>query len=77
MGWSYTMYEESWNYGFPQEFEYFVDCVKNDRTPLLDGEDGKAVLEVIFAAYQSAGSGKIVKLPFTSKADRPYKLWKE
>ncbi len=77
VGWSYTMYEESWNYGFPQEFEHFVDCVKNDRTPLLDGEDGKAVLEVIFAAYQSAGSGKIVKLPFTSKADRPYKLWKE
>ncbi|MGW8317232.1 MAG: Gfo/Idh/MocA family protein, partial [Bacteroidales bacterium] len=50
VGWSYTMYEESWNYGFPQEFAHFVDCVKNDRTPLVTGEDGKVVLEGIFAA---------------------------
>ena len=76
VGWSYTMYEESWNYGFPQEFAHFVDCVKNDRTPLVTGEDGKAVLEVIFAAYESAGTGKKVYLPFQTDADRPYKLWR-
>ncbi len=75
VGWSYTMYEESWNYGFPQEFAHFVDCVKNDRTPLVTGEDGKAVMEVIFAAYESAGTGKKVYLPFRTQADRPYKLW--
>ncbi|RIV43460.1 Gfo/Idh/MocA family protein [Flagellimonas pelagia] len=77
IGWSYTMYEESWNYGFPQEFEHFVDCVKNDKQPLVTGEDGKAVLEVIYAAYESAGTGRKVMLPFRPNVDKPYKLWKK
>lgn len=77
VGWSFTMYEEIWNYGFPQEFEHFVDCVKNDKTPLVTGEDGRAVLEVILAAYESAGTGRKVSLPFHSDVDRPYKLWKK
>lgn len=77
IGWSYTMYEEIWNYGFPQEFEHFVDCVKNDKTPLVTGEDGKAVLEVIYAAYESAGTGRKVEMPFKTDADKPYKLWKK
>jgi len=76
VGWSYTMYEEIWNYGFPQEFEHFVDCVKNDKEPMVTGEDGKAVLEVILAAYESAGTGKKVMLPFHTDVDKPYKLWK-
>ncbi|MEE9166253.1 MAG: Gfo/Idh/MocA family oxidoreductase [Candidatus Neomarinimicrobiota bacterium] len=75
-GWSFTMYEEIWNYGFPQEFAHFVDCVKNDKHPEVTGEDGRAVLEAIFAAYQSAGSGQKVSLPFETDADKPYKLWK-
>lgn len=77
VGWSFTMYEEIWNYGFPQEFEHFVDCVKNDKTPLVTGEDGRAVLEVILAAYESAGTGRKVNLPFHSDVDMPYKLWKK
>jgi predicted dehydrogenase len=77
IGWSYTMYEEIWNYGFPQEFEHFVDCVKNDKQPLVTGEDGKAVLEVIYAAYESAGTGKKVFLPFKTDAEKPIRLWKK
>ena len=76
VGWSYTMYEEAWNYGFPQEFIHFVDCVQNDKQPLVTGEDGKAVLEIIYAAYASAGSGKKILLPFKTDVDKPYKLWK-
>ena len=77
VGWSYTMYEEVWNYGFPQEMAHFVDCVKNDKQQLVTGEDGKAVLEVIYAAYESAGTGKKVYLPFKTNVDKPYKLWKK
>ena len=77
VGWSFTMYEEIWNYGFPQEFAHFVDCVKNDKKPAVTGEDGRAVLEVIFAAYESAGTNKKVFLPFKSTVDKPYKLWKK
>jgi len=75
-GWSFAIYEEIWNYGFPQEFAHFVDCVKNDRKPLETGEDGRAVLEAIFAAYQSAGTGRRVALPLETDAAKPHDLWK-
>lgn len=75
-GWSFTIYEEIWNYGFPQELAHFVRCVRNDETPLVTGEDGRAVLEVLLAAYESAGTGRKVAMPFTSDVDKPYKLWK-
>lgn len=77
IGWSFVMYEESWNYGFPQEFQHFVDCVQHDRVPLVTGKDGKAVLEIIFAAYESAGSGKKILLPSKTTAEKPWDLWKQ
>jgi predicted dehydrogenase len=75
-GWSFAMYEEEWNYGFPQEMQHFVDCVADGQQPLVTGEDGRAVLEVILAAYASAGSGAKVHLPFESNADKPIDLWR-
>src|SRR5438067_1912172 len=75
-GWSFTIYEEEWNYGFPQELSHFVDCVQNDKQPLVTGEDGRAVLEIIFAAYESARTGCKFTLPFKTQAKTPYDLWK-
>jgi predicted dehydrogenase len=75
-GWSFPVFEELWNYGFPQEFAHFVDCVAHDRQPLETGEDGRAVLEILLAAYESAGTGRRVALPFASDAARPITLWK-
>jgi len=77
VGWSFVMYEEIWNYGFPQEFQHFVDCVQHDRVPMVTGKDGRAVLELIFAAYESAGSGRKVLLPSKNTADKPWDLWKK
>ena len=46
------------------------------------GEDGKAALEIIFAAYESAGTGRRVELPFTPpcapqerRGKTPIELW--
>jgi predicted dehydrogenase len=75
-GWSFAIYEEAWNYGFPQEMAHFVDCVRHDKPPAVSGADGRAVLEAIFAAYASAGSGRKVALPFASHAPRPIDLWR-
>ena len=75
-GWSFAAFEELWNYGFPQEFEHFVDCVANDKEPMETGEDGRAVLEIILAAYASAGQGKKIALPFGEKETKPIRLWK-
>lgn len=77
VGWSFTIYEEIWNYGFPQEFAHFVDCVKHDKQPVVTGEDGRKVLEVIFAAYESAGTGRKVGLPFQTDATKPHDLWRK
>jgi myo-inositol 2-dehydrogenase/D-chiro-inositol 1-dehydrogenase len=76
VGWSFTIYEEAWNYGFPQELAHFVDCVQNDRKPQVTGEDGRAVLEAVCAAYASAGAGRRVSLPFATDAPRPIDLWR-
>ena len=48
----------------------------HDRQPLVTGEDGRIVLEAIFAAYESAGMGRKVALPFATDAARPIDLWK-
>jgi predicted dehydrogenase len=75
VGWSFPIYEEAWNYGFHGEMAHFVDCVRNDKQPIVTGDDARAVMEVIFAAYQSAGTGRKVALPYTSKAKKPIDLW--
>jgi len=76
-GWSFCTFEELWNYGFPQEFAHFVDCVANDREPLETGEDGRAVLEIILAAYQSAGEGRKIALPSSKRPKGPpISLWR-
>jgi len=76
VGWSFTTFEEMWNYGFPQEMEHFVDCVRNDREPLVTGEDGRAVMEITFAAYESAGTGRRVEWPFSPPQNAaPIELW--
>jgi myo-inositol 2-dehydrogenase/D-chiro-inositol 1-dehydrogenase len=75
-GWTFTMYEESWNYGFPQEMEHFVRCVRDNLTPIETGEDGRQVMEIICAAYESARTGQKVAMPFATDAKRPIDLWR-
>jgi len=56
--------------------QHFVNCVAKDEQPLETGEDGKAVLEIIFAAYESTRTGCKVALPFTPpEGKRPVELW--
>jgi Oxidoreductase family, C-terminal alpha/beta domain len=74
-GWSFPVFEELWNYGFPQEMEHFVECVRTGKTPRENGHDGHAVLEAICALYASAGQRKRVELPFECNAARPIDLW--
>jgi myo-inositol 2-dehydrogenase/D-chiro-inositol 1-dehydrogenase len=75
-GWSFPIYEEAWNYGFPQEMAHFVACVRDGQTPSENGHDGRAVVEAIMALYASAGQRRRVELPFATDAVRPIDLWK-
>jgi predicted dehydrogenase len=74
-GWSFTIFEEAFNQGYPQELKHFIECVREDKPPLVTGEDGRAVLEIMHAAYRSAGIGQKVPLPFYAKVPRPVDLW--
>jgi predicted dehydrogenase len=79
-GYSYTIAEEYYNYGMPQEMQHFTDCVLEDREPMEDGADGRVGLEVIYAAYRSAAKGQRVPFPLElssrEAAEPPYRLWK-
>jgi predicted dehydrogenase len=74
------MFEESWNYGMLQEIQHFVDCLRTGSEPLETGADGRVALEVVYAAYISAGRGERVHLPLQlsdeEAATAPYLLWK-
>jgi len=74
-GWSFTVFEEVFNQGYPHELRHFIECVQQDKTPLVTGELGRAVLEVIYAAYASAGQGRKITLPFAPKVTKPVDLW--
>jgi predicted dehydrogenase len=75
-GWTYPVFEELWNYGFPQEMHHFARCVRGKEEPQATGEDGRLVQEVLCAGYQSAGLGRKVELPFRPKnVRRPIDLW--
>jgi predicted dehydrogenase len=74
-GWSFPVFEEIANYGFPQEMQHFVDCVRNGTLPTESGQDGRAVVEAVLALYVSARERRRVALPFASDAARPIDLW--
>jgi predicted dehydrogenase len=75
-GWSYPVFEELWNYGFPQEMTHFARCVRGKETPQSTGEDGLVVLEALYAGYASAGEGRRIDLPFKPPTGKkPIDLW--
>ncbi|NUL81354.1 MAG: Gfo/Idh/MocA family oxidoreductase [Armatimonadetes bacterium] len=75
-GWTFAIYEEAWNYGFPQEMSHFARCVRGLEEPIVTGEDGREVLKIIVAAYQSAREGRRIEWPYDPPAfERPIDLW--
>jgi myo-inositol 2-dehydrogenase/D-chiro-inositol 1-dehydrogenase len=74
-GWSFTIFEEAFNQGYPQELKHFIACVREDQPPLVTAEDGRAVLEIMMAAYQAARTGQKVRLPFAARVAKPIDLW--
>lgn len=77
-GYTFTMFEEIWNYGFPQEMAHFVRCVQGKEEPVETGADGREVLKIIYAAYESAGAGKRIDWPYhPRRVGKPIDLWKQ
>jgi predicted dehydrogenase len=47
---------------FAMEMDHMSDCVMNDKEPLTPGEEGLRDLKLMTAIYESAQSGKVVKV---------------
>lgn len=76
-GWSYPVYDEHWNYGIPHEMRHFARCVRGKETPQATGEDGRVVMEALYAGYASAGEGRKIEMPFRpSGVKKPIDLWR-
>ncbi len=76
VGWTFTGFEEEWNYGFPQEMQHFVNVILGKEEPIETGEDGLEVLRIIHAAYQSAGEGRRIDWPYEPpEVEIPIDLW--
>jgi predicted dehydrogenase len=75
-GWTFTGFDEEWNYGFPQEVRHFINVVRGTEEPIETGEDGLEVLKVIYAGYQSAGEGRRIEWPYQPpRVEKPVDLW--
>jgi predicted dehydrogenase len=59
-----TTYEMEWDWSktFVYSTQHFVECIVNDKTPMVTGEDGKRVIEIIMACYKSAEKGTTIQL---------------
>jgi len=47
---------------FGSEMDYFAQCLRENREPRTPGEEGLRDMKVITALYESARSGRVVKL---------------
>lgn len=65
--------------GYVQQTQAFLGAFRSGVDPSPSLEDGRRVLEIMLAAYTSAGrGGSPVSLPFDGPRDRtPYQLWRE
>lgn len=76
-GWQHIMYEEAWQFGFPQQLQHFVDVVAGRAEPRFPGTAALRVLEIVCAAYESARQGAAeIPLPFTSQLPRAIDHWR-
>jgi predicted dehydrogenase len=61
-GWQFPSPEEDWMRGYPQEFEDFLDAIRDGRPPRSGATLARDVVEVIYAGYLSAATGRRVEL---------------
>ena len=48
---------------YVEEDKHFIDCLINDKKPLITGEDGKKAVEIAEASWKSLKENKAINLP--------------
>lgn len=47
---------------FNAEIQHFAECIRDNKEPLVTGEDGLKATEIRLAAYESAKKGKAIRM---------------
>jgi myo-inositol 2-dehydrogenase/D-chiro-inositol 1-dehydrogenase len=63
--------------GYVAQLQDFADDIARGRTPFMDVQFGRLILDIVCAAYWSAGHGSVDEaVPFTGARDKtPLQLW--
>ncbi|HEX5484226.1 MAG TPA: Gfo/Idh/MocA family oxidoreductase [Terriglobia bacterium] len=63
-GWSHPAADDDWQHGYPQEFQDFIEAIRDGREPLSNGDLARDVMAVLYSAYVSAERrGAEVEIP--------------
>lgn len=57
--------------GHQKQFEEFLKALDENRTPAIDGYEGRKSVELILAIYQSSWEGRRISLPLSKDPERP------
>ncbi len=59
---TYKDFEKDWKYSFINATNYFIEAVKNNKNPILSGEQARSILKFNLSAIKSAEKGKEIFL---------------
>jgi predicted dehydrogenase len=76
-GWThYETVQSDWAAGFRGALDNFADAIRGDAKPLLTGEEGREILRMSFAIYQSARKRRDVYLDELQRSFPGWYAWK-
>lgn len=58
-----TSSKDIWHHSHRRQIQDVIDAIREDREPLVNGEEGRKPLEIVLAVYESARTGQTVRLP--------------
>ena len=54
------------HHGHTEQFRDVLEAIRDDRSPAVDGREGRRSVEIILGIYKAAETGKVLKLPLAS-----------
>jgi len=61
-GWSYPVSDQERVHGYWHGLRHFMQCILDNKRPMINFSDGQAALEIALAAYKSAATRRPVSL---------------
>jgi predicted dehydrogenase len=76
-GWTTPVYDHDRQYGYVAQLEHIVGCIRSGEPPIEGLAEGRTVLSILLAAYESARAGRAVAMPFEPRGVvAPVDLWR-